>query len=352
LAQSLYERALALARRTGDQRGINRELGNLGVVFHAQGQYQKAEQFMRDALASCLGSTQCIAQDEGNLGNVLLEQGELVQALGLYQDSFARAQEIGSAYGQALALQAIAIALTEQGELAAAVRNYDQALGLLRKIGQKSDYAQTLESLGRTQAYQGDTDAARRTFGDVLSIQSQLKEKGNLAQTQLALAELLCDTQQASQASGLIRTALKEFQIENKNTDEIRAQVVLARSLRLEGQIPAARSAIDAAQALAQPGSTTDRLEWQIEEARVRAAEKDFSGAEYAAREVLAQADRRGLVRLQLQASLTLAEVHAAGADSTGVRAEVQRVQRAAQSKGFGLMARQAAALAARPAPR
>ena len=91
-----------------------------------------------------------------------------------------------------------------------------------------------------------------------------------------------------------------------------------------------------------------NRLEWQLDDARVRAAEKDFSGAERGAREVLAEAGQHGLASVQLQASLALAEIHATGSNTASVRMELRQLLKAAQSKGFGLIMRKAAALGVR----
>jgi hypothetical protein len=52
---------------------------------------------------------------------------------------------------------------------------------------------------------------------------------------------------------------------------------------------------------------------------------------------------------LQLEASLTLGEIAAAGSNDAGRRAGLRQLQAAAQAKGFGLIARKAAVLAAQP---
>jgi serine/threonine protein kinase/tetratricopeptide (TPR) repeat protein len=349
-ARALYEEALAIARRIGDQRGIARELGNLGVVSAAQGQLGQAETFHRSSLVVYrdIGYQVGVSGEEGNLGEVLRAQGRLREAMVQYQDSLARARDVGNAELEALDLNDIGDVFADQGDLAEATRQYDRALKIFRDIDEKVYQAETLAALGRIRTEQGDTVAARALYEQALAMQKPLGVKGDLAQTQLAMAELLCEINQTPEAANLLRLALAEFQTEKKASDEIRARAILARALLLQGQIAPARAAIDAAAALIDRGSMMNRLEWQLDDARVRAAEKDFSGAEHGAREVLAEAGQHGLVSVQLQASLALAEIHATGPNTAGVRMELRQLQKAAQSKGLGLIVRKAAVLAAR----
>jgi len=104
---------------------------------------------------------------------------------------------------------------------------------------------------------------------------------------------------------------------------------------------------VDAAAPFIDRSSIMNRLEWRLDDARIRVAEKNHAAAEREARAVLAEAEQRGLVSLQLQASLALAEIHATGSNTAASGIELQRLQKAARSKGLGLIMQKAAALAA-----
>jgi serine/threonine protein kinase/tetratricopeptide (TPR) repeat protein len=349
-AQSLYAQALAIARRIGDELGIARELGNLGFVYQEQGQWAKAEQFQRESLAASreIGARTIEAGRLGILGEIFRAQGRLREAGAQIQDSIVMAREIGNAELEAIDLSDKGDLAADQGDLGEAMRQYDESLRIFRDIGEKGYQAAALAEIGHVRAEQGDTTAARALYDQALAMQKPLGVKGDLAQTQVAMAELLCDINEAPDAVNLLHTALAEFQTEKKASDEILARGILARALLLQGQIAPARAAIDAAAALIDRGSIMNRLEWQLDDARVRAAEKDLTGAERSAREVLAESAEHGLVSLQLKASLALAEIHAAGSNTAAVRRELQRLQKAAQAKGLGLIVHKAAALAAR----
>ena len=348
-AQTLYEQALAIARRIGDQRGIARELGNLGDIFQEQGQFATAEQFQRDSLnvSQGIGARAIEAGRQGSLAEILRAQGRLREAMTQYRASISLAREIGNVELEAIDLSDMADLSGDQGDLAEAARQYDQALKIFRDIGEKGYAAQTLNAIGHVRAQRDDPAGARALYDRARAIQQSLGVKGDLAQTQLAIAELLCETNAAPDAARLLHAALAEFHTEKRGSDVLRAQAILARAYLLQGRNAAARAAIDAAAPLIDRGSIIDRLEWRLDDARVRSAEKDEAGAERVAEQSLAEAKIRGLVGMQLEASLVLGEIRIAGPDPVGARAELVRLQEKARSKGYGLIARKAAALAA-----
>jgi hypothetical protein len=83
----------------------------------------------------------------------------------------------------------------------------------------------------------------------------------------------------------------------------------------------------------------------------VRIAEGRAVEAERAARQLLIEATKHGLVRLQLEASLTIAEAQIAGPDAASAGPALAKIETVARARGFERIAQKAAALAARPAP-
>jgi tetratricopeptide (TPR) repeat protein len=348
-AQSLYEQALAIARRVGDERGIARELGNLGFVFQAQGEWAQAEQFQRESLAASkeIGARTIEAGRLGILGQILRAQGRLREASAQNQESLVMAREIGNGELEAIDLSDAGDLAADRGDLGEALRQYGQSLRIFRAIGEKGYEAAVLVEIGHVRFEQGDKAAARALYQQALAMQKPLEVKGDLAQTQVAMGELLCETNEAPDAVELLHTALAEFQTQKKASDEMRTRGILARALLLQGQIAPARHMVDAAAPFIDRSSIMNRLEWRLDDARIRVAEKNHAAAEREARAVLAEAEQRGLVSLQLQASLALAEIHATGSNTAASGIELQRLQKAARSKGLGLIMQKAAALAA-----
>ncbi len=352
-AQSLYEEALAITRRIGDRRGMARELGNLGNVFEERGQFDKAEQFHRESLIAFreIGNRNGMGSEEGSLGEVFRAQGRLPEALAQYQKSIALAREIGNTELEGNDLQDLGDLSVDQGDLGRAAHHYDQALNIYRRLGEKNYEAEVLVALGRVQAERGDTHATRALYQQALASQTLLGMKGDLAQTQLALAELTLEANQGPEAARLARIALQEFQLEHRDGDQMRGQAILARALQQQRDLGAARAAIEAARTLAGRGSLDDSLTLRLADTRVRIAEGKTADAELAARQLLTEATKHGLVRQRLEASLTIAEAQIAGSDASSAQPRLAELETEARARGFERIARKAAALAARPAP-
>jgi tetratricopeptide (TPR) repeat protein/tRNA A-37 threonylcarbamoyl transferase component Bud32 len=352
-AQALFEEALAITRRVGDRKGMARELGNLGNVFEERGRFVEAGQFFGDSLLAFqeTGNQNGMASEEQGLGEIFHAQGRLPEALAQYQKSLAHAREIGNTELEGNDLQDMGELSLDEGDLAAASQQYDQALKIYRRLGEKNYEAEVLVALGRVGAERGDTRGTRALYQQALASQTQLGMKGDLAQTQLALAELNCEANQARAAAGLARTALQEFRLEHRDGDQIQGQAILARALREQGNLGAARAAIEAARPLAGHGSLEDSLTLRLADARVLIAEGRAGQAERAARQLLTEATKHGLIRLQLEASLTIAEAQIAGSDTASAGPGLAKLEAVARARGFERLARKAAALAARPAP-
>ena len=351
-AQSLFEEALAITRRVGDRKGMARELGNLGNVFEERGQFTEAAQFFGDSLLAFqeTGNQNGMASEEEGLGQIFHAQGRLPEALAQYQKSLAHAREIGNTELEGNVLQDLGDLSMDEGDLAAASQQYDQALKIYRQLGEKNYEAEILVALGRVGAERADMRGTSALYQQALASQTRLGMKGDLAQTQLALAELSCEANHARAAADLARTALQEFRLEHRDGDQIQGQAILARALREQGNLVAARAAIEAARPLAGHGSLEDSLTLRLADARVRIAEGRAAQAERAARQLLTEATKHGLVRLQLEASLTIAEAQMGGPDAASAGPGLAKIETVARARGFERIAQKAAALAARPA--
>ena len=78
---------------------------------------------------------------------------------------------------------------------------------------------------------------------------------------------------------------------------------------------------------------------------------KDLAGAEHLAREAADEANRFGLVRIQLEASLAIAEIQQKGRNPAQGRVHLAKLANDARAKGFELIAREASAAASIASP-
>jgi tetratricopeptide (TPR) repeat protein len=200
-------------------------------------------------------------------------------------------------------------------------------------------------SIGKLRRQKGDHDGARKIYEEALSLRRQLGEKGTAAETQLALGELDCDAGQASEAETLSRAAIQEFRAEREADNEIQSEVLLSRSLLQQGRLEDAQQAIAGALILSKKSSNVMvRLPLAIQNAYTRAAAKDLPEAEQLARNAMVEANKLGLVRIELEASLAIGEIQMKGKNPTLGRERLEATEKAAHSKGFELIARKASA--------
>ncbi|MGC2183320.1 MAG: protein kinase [Terriglobales bacterium] len=349
LARTLYQQALAIARKIGDKRATARELGNIGLIFVQQGDFATGEKIYEEALADFrdVGDKHGMSVVVGNTGDIFHAEGRLGDALAEYRDALVLAREVGHKSSEGIDLQLIGNVLADQGDLGGAVEMYDRASELQREINDTSYYAATLVSIGRVRRQRGDSDGAKKAYQESLALRERLGEKGTAAETQVALAELACDSGQPAQAEKLAIGAVQEFQAEQEVDNELMAEAVLLRSLLQQGKLDDAQKAAAFGNELYEKSKdVTIRLPFALESAYAKAAVKDLAGAERLAREVAGEANKFGLVRVQLEASLAIGEIQQKGRNPAQGRVHLAKLANDARAKGFELIAREAAAAA------
>ncbi len=94
----LYEEALSILRRLGDQRSAAVVLGNLGNLARHQGQPEQAQQLLEEALTlhRQMENWRGLAFSLLNLGGLAAEQGQFEQAHRFLDEALAIFQSLGS----------------------------------------------------------------------------------------------------------------------------------------------------------------------------------------------------------------------------------------------------------------
>lgn len=346
-AEKLYREALGILREVGDKRATGSELLNLGLVSVKRGDFATGRKLYDESLENyrAAGDKTGIAMATGNTGMLLRSQGRLQEAIAHFQETLRLSNDLGDKSSAALAFQAIGEVMTEKGDLAGAHEMYQQALAIQKEIGEKSYYASTLVDEGKVLKEQAELDKARSNYQEALSIQRQLGEKSVAAETQLAFADLDLDSGRTNDAEQVARVALQEFEVQKQPDQEIYAEITLSRTLLQQGKIRDANDCIVKALIISKKSPDVfSRLSLTLNRAAVLAATKDILGAENAARQVLSQTERLGLLRLHLEASLALGEVEMQRRNLGMGRKRLEETEKNARSKGFERIARRASA--------
>jgi tetratricopeptide (TPR) repeat protein len=141
------------------------------------------------------------------------------------------------------------------------------------------------------------------------------------------------------------REASDLFQRQKAVSNEARAWEILSKSLLAQRKSSAAKEAIDRAAALVtKVGHRLVRVEVEITRARVRAALGQTAEARSSLKDALAQAKTAGFKGAELEAQLALGEVELKAGDISGGRTRLLALEQEAKSRGFGLLAKKAAA--------
>jgi DNA-binding SARP family transcriptional activator/Tfp pilus assembly protein PilF len=223
--------ALAIYREAGDQMGMVRTLGNLGVVLRATGRYHEALGLQQQALvlacqdasdqygeafaADVLGTTLCrlgryeeaaehhqraialyhrlgervvegMALD--NLGDDRYRQRRLAEAAECHRQAIAIHRETGCRFGVAGALNGLGGDLYGQGYYELAADQHRRALVLFREEGHPPGQAAALSGLGDVQVATGRPGEARIEYERALALASQVSERRQEARAHDGLA--------------------------------------------------------------------------------------------------------------------------------------------------------------------
>lgn len=349
-AYEMHERALALARKIGAQKDIAGALINLGNV---QANRQMLDDSTRQyqlalALATSIGDKADAALAQDNLGVNLLQQGEFATARKWFEDSVRTAEEIGDQAGIVEASINLGSLTYQQADLQNAKRSFQNAIDKASQLQLRSRWATALAGMGDVLFAEDDLQGASRSYQQSLTMRSELGEKGGMAQSQLSLANVALENAHAAEAESLARDAAKEFETENDSDQRTAAENVRAQSLMAQGKYDQAANEIALAQKLGARDLPTT-LSLSITRAKLLGKTAKTAEAERELQKVQGLAAEKGLLVLEWQARLALAEVQALSGQLSSARSNLELVKRQAIPTGFRLIARKAADAEAAP---
>lgn len=342
--------ALRLRREIGDKAGMAASMNNLANLLWRRGDLGGARKMYEESLAirQEIGDRSGVAQALHNIAGVLVYQGTLSEARRVYGESLAIKREVGDRTSAPLSLNNLAEVLHYQGDLAGARKNYAHSLEQSREIGNKSTMAYALYGLGEISLSEGDVAGARENHEKALALRNELGEKGSTADSRFALSRVCIEEGHPAQAEALARQAAEEFHRENEPDEEVLSDAALVRSLLVQGKRAEALKALEPATRLtAASQNRAVRLEAAIIAARARAASGkawDITQAVRSLKATLAEATKLGFVGYQLEARLALGEIEMKSGSLAAGRARLEALEKEVTAKGFGLIARKAAA--------
>ena len=387
-ARREHERALAINREIGNQRGRITALRSLGGIESEQGNFGRAKELLLEAIAIAREIHDRVGQAGilVVLGYVLRNEGDLAAAEKSFEECLSLYQDLRSPTGEATARANLAGILQDQGDLQGARREAEHALRLFEVASHPRGAGFTLSRLGSLLADEGRLQEARRTYQRMLDVSGKAANSSLLAEAQSGLAfvaRLSGDLEEARRqeqtslelreksrerlAIGISRLSLAEISLEAGQpavaerearavAEQLRglgardleglARETLARALLAQGKVPQAEQVVhEALQLTDWSQNRRSRLLVLAASGRIAAASGRLAEARQTLETVRDEAVSRGLWIQRLEAELALGEIELRHGDAVAGGRTLQALQRLASVKGFGQIAREAGAL-------
>lgn len=341
------EKAIESFAAAGDKYNEARILNDLAGTYYQQGDLHKAESMWREAAREFRhnGVVEGLAATSNNIGDVYLKQGLLREAKRMLEDSIPNYQAAGDKSGVALVLSDIAELSRMQGNLDSAETTYQQAKAAANEVDDKNALAYVQSGLGDVLMDRGDLAAARKSYEESLAIAVQMGEKQVEAQVQVALAVLSIEEGHSADAENALRKWKEQFHQEKQTDDELTAYIGLIQTLLAQNKVAEAKLEREHAEPLAARSQNfLARLQFDLASTRASLASGDAKTARPKLDATLKQAREHGYVGMEFDCRLAIAEWERKSGKAAEAQAQLTALERDADAKGFGLIARKASA--------
>jgi ATP/maltotriose-dependent transcriptional regulator MalT len=162
---------------------------------------------------------------------------------------------------------------------------------------------------------------------------------------QVALAHLAIEEGHPADAESAMLKCKDQFGKQQQTDDELTASVVLTQALLAQGKHADAQKEVEATRALAgQSQNHLARLQFDLAFARVLLTSDQPELSRAQLEKILKDAREHSFAGVEFEARLALAELEKKSGHGAASRTELTALESSARSKGFGLMARKAAA--------
>ncbi|MBN4081640.1 tetratricopeptide repeat protein, partial [bacterium AH-315-C07] len=198
-------------------------LGNIGIVYHNQGDYPKALEYYFKALQMDeeLGDKAGIAAAFGNIGLIYSDQGDYSKALEYCYKALKMDEEMGLKSDMAMNLSNIGNFHSSQGDYSKGLEYYFKALKMNENLGNKNGIARELGNIGsictqtgrfaEAEVYLDSALAMSESIGTLSYIKNQHQYLSDLYDTTAQLTACGVNLTGFKNLSGLWRKALMHY---------------------------------------------------------------------------------------------------------------------------------------------
>jgi eukaryotic-like serine/threonine-protein kinase len=346
-AEQLYQQALGIAQSIGDKYDEAGALNNLGNIQSARGAHAAARKTYQQSIAVAeeRGERGDAARARQNLATEMYAAGETAQGKAMFATALKAAREIGDRNLQATMLSNQCSVELGYGALPQARNSCEESLRLLREINDQADIGKTLSNYGSVQLEQGDLEAAAATLQEALTNLESVGAKNDAAWVRITLVPLLLQNGKIDEARQHASDAATELSAEKDVSGEAEARIAWTNALLAANDLPGARTQSDKAKLLAaQAGDRSVSFDATTATARVDARSGKTEAAIKTLTSVKQDASKAGLLQCEFEARLALGEAQIAAGQKQAGLSTLQSLTASAKARGYGWMARKAAA--------
>jgi tetratricopeptide (TPR) repeat protein len=318
---------------------------DLAALYYLRGDLTQSAQMFQEAVKKFrqVGNRDGVATALSNFADTRLSQGDLIEAKKLLEESIPEYQAVDDKEGVVLNLDSLGDIWRQSGELDKAQATYQQAEVIARKIEDKNATAYVLSGIGDVALDRGDLPLARKRYEEAFALRSQAGEKQNTAESRVSLAKLAIEEGHAPDAEASVRACIEQFQKEQQADDELTARLVLIDALLAQAKPSEAQKEMEAAQPLGNKSQNRFlRLQFELASGRVLLASDHPDASRPIFQGVAGDAHHYGFAGIEFADNLALAEFANKTKHISQAQMELRALQKAASSKGFGLIARKA----------
>jgi len=344
-AIDVCKNALEAGNAAKDPNGEAMMRTDLAALYYLRGDIAESAQMLQQAVMGFkqVGNRDGVATALSNFADARLSQGDLMEAKKLLEESIPEYQAVDDKEGVVLNLDSLGDIWRQNGELGKAEAEYRKAEVIARKIEDKDATAYVLSGMGDVALDRGDLTLARKRYEEALALRSQAGEKQNAAESRVSLAKLAIEEGHAPDAEASVPACIEQFQKEQQADDELTARIVLIDALLAQAKSSEAQKQMEAAQPLGNKSQNRIlRLQFELASGRVLLASDHPDASRPLFQGVAGDAHRYGFVGIEFADNLALAELANKTKHISQAQMELRALQKAASSKGFGLIARKA----------
>ncbi len=208
LLKDLYEQILPYVKDSADRRFC---LISIGVIYRDWGNWNEAEKYFRDALASAQeeNSKSGMANSWGFLGDIERKRGNWDAAERLFRQCLEVETELGDRSGMAYSWGQLGNIEKNRGNWNAAELLYRQCLEVMTELGERSGMASSWGVLGDIERMRGNLDAAEQLKRQSFQLRQELGDREGMASSLGAWGDIEKDRGNWDAAERLYRQSLE-----------------------------------------------------------------------------------------------------------------------------------------------